>query len=160
MNYGNNISALQQQMMRGAEVLARESKQVKGYRSDGYVNMLNKYGTSRDSSSHYVFQADAMTMDTQLTEAYEGNGLFTKIIDRPAEEAVKRGFDLGIKDQDILNYLSDKLDDLDWEQNASQALKWTRLYGGALMVMVINDGRNIWDPVDWQNVRGIEELRD
>ena len=159
MNYSNNISALQQQMMQGAEILARESKQTKEYRSDGYVNMLNKYGTSRDSSSHYVFQADAITMDAQLTEAYEGNGLFTKIIDRPAEEAVKKGFDLGIKDHDILSFLADKLDELEWEQKASQALKWTRLYGGALMVMVINDGRNIWDPVDWQNVRGIEELR-
>ena len=155
----NNISALQKQMMQGAEVLARESKQIKEYRSDGYVNLLNKYGTSRDSSSHYVFQADAITMDTQLTEAYEGNGLFTKIIDRPAEEAVKKGFDLGIKDHDVLSFLADKLDELEWEQKASQALKWTRLYGGALMVMVINDGRNIWDPVDWQNVRGIEELR-
>lgn len=159
MNSSNNISALQQQMKRGAEILARESKQTQEYRSDGYVNMLNKYGTSRDSSSHYVFQPDAMTMDAQLTEAYEGNGLLTKIIDRPAEEAVKRGFDLGIKDQDVLNYMADKLDALDWEQNASQALKWTRLYGGALMVMIINDGRNIWEPVDWANVRGIEELR-
>lgn len=159
MNNSNNMKSLQQQMMRGATILAQESGRTKEYRSDGYVNMLNKYGTSRDSSSHYVFQADAMTMDTALTEAYEGNGLFTKIIDRPAEEAVKRGFDLGIKDQDVLTYLSDKLDDLDWEQNASQALKWTRLYGGALMVMIINDGRNIWEPVDWQNVKGIEELR-
>ena len=159
MNYSNNISALQQQMMRGATILAQESGKTKEYRSDGYVNMLNKYGTGRDSSSHYVFQADAMTMDSALTEAYEGNGLFTKIIDRPAEEALKRGFDLGIKDQDIMNYLSVKLDDLDWEQNAAQALKWTRLYGGALVVMVINDGRNIWDPVDWEHVRGIEELR-
>lgn len=159
MNYSNNISALQQQMMRGAEVLARESKQAKQYRSDGYVNMLNKYGTSRDSSSHYVFQADAMTMDSALTEAYEGNGLFTKIIDRPAEEAVKKGFDLGIKDHDILSFLADKLDELEWEQKASLAMKWTRLYGGALMVMVINDGGNIWDPVDWDRVRGIEELR-
>ena len=60
MNYSNNISALQQQMMRGAEVLARESKQTREYRSDGYVNMLNKYGTSRDSSSHYVFQSDGV----------------------------------------------------------------------------------------------------
>lgn len=159
MNYGNSISALQAQIARGAEIIAQKSRVTQEYRSDGYVNMLNKYGTSRDSSSHYVFQADAMTMDRALTDAYEGNGLFAKIIDRPAEEAVKRGFDLGIKDQDVLNYLSDKLDDLDWEQNASQALKWTRLYGGALMVMIINDGRNIWEPVDWENVKGIEELR-
>lgn len=159
MNYGNSISALQAQMARGAEIIAQKSKVTQEYRSDGYVNMLNRYGTGRDSSSHYVFQADAMTMDRALTDAYEGNGLFAKIIDRPAEEAVKRGFDLGIKDQDVLNYLSDKLDDLDWEHNASQALKWTRLYGGALMVMIINDGRNIWEPVDWENVKGIEELR-
>ena len=159
MNYETNIQTLRQQMARGAEIMARESKRTKGYRSDGYVKMLNKYGTSRDSSTHYVFQADAMTMDTQLTDAYEANGLFTKIIDRPAEEALKRGFDLKIKDQDIMKYMEDKLDDLDWEQNATQALKWTRLYGGALMVMLINDGGSLTDPVNWNNVRSIDELR-
>ena len=108
MNYGTGMLALQQQMLRGAEIIAQESKKMQEFRADGYVNMLNKYGTSRDSSSHYVFHADAMAMDTQLTEAYEGNGLFTKIIDRPAEEALKRGFNLGIKDENIntlLNYL-------------------------------------------------------
>lgn len=159
MNYGTNIPALQQQMLRGAEIIAQESKRTQGYRNDGYVNMLNKYGTARDSSSHYVFQADAFTMDSQLTELYEGNGLFTKIIDRPAEEALKRGFNLGIKDHDTMDYISDKLDDLDWEQHAAQALKWTRLYGGALMVMLINDGGNLTDPVNWECVRSIEELR-
>ena len=148
-----------QQMMRGGEILAKESERTQGTRYDGYINMLNKYGTARDSSSHYVFQADAVTVDSQLTEAYEGNGIFAKIIDRPSEEAVKKGFDLGIKDRDTLEYLDDKLDDLNWEHHASQALKWTRLYGGALMVMVINDGRNIWDPVDWEHVRSIDELK-
>ena len=150
---------LRSEMIRGAQILARESEKTQNWRQDGYINMLNRYGTNKDSSTQYIFQPDAAMMDSQLTDLYEGNGLFTKIIDRPAEEAVKKGFDLGIKDHDVLSFLADKLDELEWEQKASQALKWTRLYGGALMVMVINDGRNIWDPVDWQNVRGIEELR-
>lgn len=159
MNYETSIPALRQQMLRGAEIIKRDNQRTQGFRTDGYMNMLNKYGTSRDSSSHYIFRPDAMAMDTQLTEVYEGNGLFTKIIDLPAEEALKRGFDLGIKDQGILDYLYDKLDALEWEQNASQALKWTRLYGGALVVMLINDGGSLTDPVNWNNVRSIDELR-
>ena len=70
---------------------------VRQERLDGYVNMLNKYGTPQDNSTAYQYQHDGLVPDMYLTEQYETNGLFSKIIDTPAEEAVKHGFDLGLK---------------------------------------------------------------
>ena len=128
------------------------------YRSDGYVNMLNKYGTQRDSSTAYEYNSDGYTPDITLTLHYETNGLFSKIIDAPAEEAVKHGFTLGLKSPDVETYIADMLDRLDWEEKASTAIKWARLYGGAIGVMLINDGRGIDEPLNWQSIKDIEEI--
>ena len=129
------------------------------FRSDGYVNMLTRYGTSQDSSTAYEFQGAGLIPDMSLTEQYESNGLFSKIIDTPSEEMVKHGFTLGLKSPDIETYIADELQRLDWEEKASAAIKWARLYGGALGVMLINDGRGIDEPLDWKRVSGIDELR-
>lgn len=58
-------------------------KAVRPYRADGYVNMMNKYGTSKDTTEGYRFRAEPVVPDELLTMYYEGNGLFAKIIDRP-----------------------------------------------------------------------------
>ena len=58
------------------------------FRQDGYTNMLNKYGTKQDNSMTYEYVPEGLISDMELIRLYEGNGLFTKIIDRPAEEAV------------------------------------------------------------------------
>lgn len=129
------------------------------YRQDGYSNMLNKYGTAQDSSMSYDYGLEAITDDMELTGLYEGNGLFAKIIDRPAEEAVKHGFDIDYGDQDIAEYVEDRMDQMDLEDKFATAEKWARLYGGAVIVMLVDDGRGLEEPLDWKNVRSIEELR-
>jgi hypothetical protein len=50
----------------------------------------------QDNSSGYEFSHEGLIPDIYLTEQYETNGLFAKIIDTPAEEAVKHGFSLGL----------------------------------------------------------------
>ena len=85
--------------------------------------------------------------------------LFANIIDRPSEEAVKHGLDIDFGDDSIKEYVEERLDDLDFEDAFATAEKWARLYGGALVVMLVDDGRGLEQPLDWNNVRSIEELR-
>lgn len=127
-------------------------------RADGYKNLMNKYGTQDDVSEQYRFERDEPVTDVELTLNYEENGLFSKIIDIPADDAVSSGFEYGVNDTDLENFINDSLDELDFEGAASTAIKWSRLYGGSLMVMIIDDGRQIDEPVDWDNIRGIDEL--
>ena len=51
------------------------------------------------------------------------------------------------------------LDALEWEEKAATAIKWARLYGGSIIVMLIDDGRGLEEPLDWNNIRSIDELR-
>lgn len=144
---------------RGREILRRKNGAVRPHREDGYVNLLNKYGTKQDNSEAYKFEREPVIPDMQLTGLYEGNGLFSKIIDTPAEEALKHGFDLNLKSDELNAFVEDALDDLEWEEKAATAIKWARLYGGALIVMLIDDGCGLEEPVDWEHIRSIDELR-
>lgn len=91
---------------------------------------------------------------------YEGNGLFAKIIDTPAEEAIKHGFELkDVSDQAVEDFYTEALDELDWEETAMTAIKWARLFGGSLAVMLINDGRGLDEPLDWRHIQSIDDIR-
>lgn len=136
----------------------RKVQKAREVRRDGYQNLLNKYGTKNDVSENYRFVSDEPVSDVELTLNYEGNGLFARIIDIPADEAVSSGFSYGISDTDIENFINNSLDELDFEEKAAAAIKWSRLYGGALMVMIIDDGGELTDPVNWDGIRGIDEL--
>lgn len=130
----------------------------KEMREDGYKNLINMYGTQKDSSEHYRFEMDIPVTDIELELNYEENGLFAKIIDIPADDAISKGFEYGINDKDIETFINDSLDELDFKEKVAEAIKWARLFGGALIIMIIDDGGGLEDPVDWDNIQGIDEL--
>lgn len=144
-----------------ADLIQRQTgKAVRPYRADGYVNMMTRYGTSKDSSEQYKFVPEDAVPDELLTMYYEGNGLFAKIIDTPAEEAVKHGFELNdVADQEVEDFFTEALDELDWEETAMTAIKWARLFGGSIAVMLINDGRGLEEPLDWKHIQSIDDIR-
>lgn len=132
----------------------------KAFRGDGYINVFNKYGTMQDVSEHYFYEREADVPDETLERFYEGNGLFSRIIDAPAEEALRTGFKLkGIDDEKINLFVERSLDELSWEETAITAIKWTRLFGGAIAVMLINDGRGLEEPLDWKHIESIDDIR-
>lgn len=132
---------------------------AKPFRQDGFMNLLNKFGTSRDATEQYHFVPDGDVPDDLLTAYYEGNGLFAKIIDTPAADAVRHGFTLRGVSKKQKAFYEAALDELDWEQTAETAVKWSRLFGGALAVMLINDGHGLEEPLDWKSVRSIDDIR-
>ena len=156
-----NRQATEERVARYTRLIEKQTgRAVRPYRSDGYVNMLNRYGTTKDTTEHYFFQAESEVPDNELISFYEGNGLFANIIDTPAEEAVKHGFYLNdISDQDMLDFYYESLDELDWEETAMEAIKWARLFGGSIVVMLVNDGRGIDEPLDWKNIQSVDDLR-
>ena len=143
-------------LRRGAAIIEGTQDQ---FRQDGYTNLLNKYGTMQDNSMGYSYSQEPVITDLELIRLYEGNGLFTKIIDRPSEEAVKHGFDIDYGEEDIAAYVDDRRDELDCEDKFATAQKWARLYGGAIIVMLCDDGGGLEEPLDWNKVTTIEELR-
>ncbi len=131
----------------------------KPFRVDGYINLLNKYGTAQDNSEAYQYASENQTPDTILMTHYEQNGLFGKIIDIPAQEAVKKGFKLNIADAAVEDYIQKKVRRMKFFTTVEESLKWSRLFGGALAVMIIDDGINdLTKPVNWKRAKKIDEI--
>ena len=129
-------------------------------REDGFVNVLNSYGTDKDTTEHYVYEPEPEVPDEVLVSFYESNGLFKKIIDTPAEEAIKHGFELkDMTDDKITDFYTQALDELDWEETAMTCIKWARLFGGSIAVMLINDGRKLEEPLNWRSIQSIDDIR-
>ena len=156
MNKRQKVKQLRQriQTQRGAAIIDGNE-----FRQDGYSNMMNKYGTKQDNSTAYHYSLEGIVPDIELANLYEGNGLFAKIINRPSEEAVKHGLDIDYGNKDIAEYVEDWLDKLEWEDKFSTAEKWARLYGGSVIVMLVDDGGGLENSLNWKNVRSIDELR-
>ncbi len=131
---------------------------TESFRSDGYMNMLTKVGTLQDNSTRWDFVADPIVADQKLSSLYISNGLFSKIIDRPAEDAIAKGLDLSDLGEDLEKEVFARLDALKFTDSIITAEKWSRLYGGSLVVMLVDDGRGLDEPLDWKNVKSVEEL--
>lgn len=155
----NNMAQIER-MRRYYQMIAKQTgRSVRPFRGDGYVNLVTQLGNNRNNQAP-VYRPELLPSDTELAALYEGSGLFSKIIDAPAEEAIKHGFELqDVTDAKINDFISEALDELEWENTAATAIKWSRLFGGSIIVMLIDDGRGIDEPLDWKNIKSIDELR-
>ena len=144
--------------MKRMEEMNRYNRIAGEFRNDGYVNMLTKVGSMKDNSTAWNWEADMFSSDARLSSLYISNGLFAKIIDRPAEDALAKGLDLSDLGDDLEKSVLKKLDALKFTDNVVTAEKWSRLYGGSIVVMITNDGRGLEEPIDWNSLDRIEEL--
>ena len=96
--------------MQNEEKTKENQKEI---RSDGYKNLLNKYGTKNDASEHYAFESDGIISDVDLEINYEENGLFAKIIDIPADDAVREGVIITYPMWTLRPFIDKSLDELD-----------------------------------------------
>lgn len=147
-------------MKRYENVLRKQTgKAIRPTRFDGYANLINRYGTAKDDTEQYYYKPEPPIDDIILEMFYENNGLFARIIDTPAEEAVKHGFTLeGVEDDELTDFYQSAIDELDWEDVAMTGIKWARLFGGSLAVMLINDGHGLDEPVDWRHIKSIDDI--
>jgi len=96
--------------------------------------------------------------DDLLTQIYKTNGLFARIIDMPAEDSFRSGFLITGINKDVSDYCLKKLGELDFDRKSISALRWTRLFGGALTVMLINDGEGIDEPLKFETIKSVDGL--
>ena len=39
------------------------------------------------------------------------------------------------------------------------AIKWARLFGGSIAILLINDGGGLEEPLNWHNIKSIDDIR-
>lgn len=120
------------------------------YRSDGMMSALNMVSAERSR-----YGDDAINARYLPDTIYATDGIAAVIVDRPAEDAVAGGFEIeGDENEDILN----ELDRLDAWPVLTDALRWSRLHGGSAILMFVDDGLELTEPLDVSRIRLVEDL--
>lgn len=129
------------------------NQQVPVHNADGWVNIslnLGNKGGDPVAGSRYgrVSVLDRVTLE----DLYRSDGMGRRVVDVPVDEAL-RGWIEG--EQELLN----ELKRLSAKNHVVEALKWARLFGGAVIVALIDDSLDFADPVNENGVRRVLQLR-
>jgi hypothetical protein len=93
----------------------------------------------------------------ELESLYAGNGTVRRIIDTLANEMTREWVSLDGDDEqaNLFKYL----EKLNTQKSFADAIRWANLMGGAIIIMLIDDGRTLIEEVDLKNIKKIEALR-
>lgn len=112
---------------------------LRGNVGDTLVNLVTGMGTGKDkqTATQFIFNA----MDRQQVEAaYRGDWISRKIIDIPATDAT-REWRTWQADKGDITKLTDLEANLNIQRKTKSVLQKSRLYGGAALVMGIDQGQ-------------------
>lgn len=132
-----------------------------GIRADGLQNVLIGMGTGRDKGQYTKTTATIFLAQEELENLY-GEWLPRRIVDIYADQATRKGFKVlfggdGVRAEEVQG-IEQVIEDLYILEHLNLAAKNSRLYGGACLLLFIDDGRPAYMPVDKRNIRRIEDI--
>ena len=122
-------------------------------KADGYVDTAKKIGQKVSGNTGFNL---TLADDPIIASIYVGNGLAKRYIDLIVDDMIRQWISIP-EDTDgkVLNYLKA----LKAKKEFKNALRASKLFGGALIFMVIEDGKLPNEPVDVKNIKAIHKLK-
>lgn len=123
---------------------------------DGWGSILSGIAGSRDKLSRTKFSTNVLLHHTEIAEILASDGIGAKVVKCVPKDMTRNGWTIQ-GDED--GKLHKALKDLKVTAALTQAMIWTRAFGGALVLMDIADGKAIdqpYDPKSKAKVRGLK----
>ena len=153
-------------------------------RNDGWINTVTGLGTSRDKSTYTSFQRGAKLCDEELDALYGENDMAARICDALPEDAARRGFRLKIETSDdrerkrqqglapdgedsamdtpdAAALADDIMEDLREKEALAKLVEarvWGRVFGWGAVLLGVNDGQDLSQPLNLDRVRDFTHL--
>ena len=126
----------------------RKRNTVKKF-SDGIANPLMRVGTGTQNifNQGTTYRPKFTTLNrSQLEFQYQTSWMSALAVDIVAEDMTREGIDLRTDDPDTADRINEAIDDYGVMDSLCDTIKWARLYGGAIAVMMI-DGQDTSTPL-------------
>lgn len=119
---------------------------------DGWANVLTNLGNQKDAVQRTKFNNLGRLQEEVLEGLYRTDGLARRIIDIPVDDSLRswiKADDTLLKEHKRINLKGTLID----------AAKWSRLYGGAIIVLFVDDGKEFHEPLNKDGIRQVLQLR-
>lgn len=118
--------------------------------ADGYVNAITGVGTRRDPTTSTEYRPDPILGQLELESIFTGDGVGRRIVEMPAEDMLEPWLTVECEDEVAIG---DALEVIGAQERTTEAAVWGRLYGGALVVFLLDDGGTLSTPLNINNIR-------
>ncbi|WOE32166.1 MULTISPECIES: DUF1073 domain-containing protein [unclassified Acinetobacter] len=124
------------------------------FTADSFQNFAARVGLgagNQHDQSTYGFNFTSRDR-LKLEAMYRSSWVIGQVVDVVAEDMTREGITLrGMDSPEDVEEINQELDRLEIWDNLSDTIKWSRLYGGAIAVMLI-DGQNVSTPLNVNTV--------
>lgn len=121
-----------------------------GY-NGGYMNPLLRIGMASTAQAGQ-YKPGFKTFDrTALEYAYQTSWICGLAVDVVAEDMTREGIDIQEADPQVIDLIEAAMDNFRIWDSISDAIKWSRLYGGALAVLLVEDD-DMEKPIDIDHI--------
>jgi phage-related protein (TIGR01555 family) len=135
----------------------KEIKNLTPYRNaDNWSNIMTGLHQAKDKTKYTTFSGYTVLDDGMLAELWVGDGLGSIIVRTPADDMTREWITIT---NDTDKVIDSVLDDLDAQQHINLVLKWVNLFGGGVTVLGINDGGQLEEPVNINQIKSVDWLR-
>jgi phage-related protein (TIGR01555 family) len=128
-------------------------------RHDSWQNLLTGIGDAQRDKRMQSTNVRNILSYPELVDLYRSDDLAAKIVDRPVEEMLRQGFEVKIAgDKEAAEATNDALKALGTQEILADALRWSRAYGGAGILMGADDSRDMSKPLNMNAIKKISFL--
>lgn len=136
--------------------LISEVKILREQHSDSWMNVITGLGMSAyDKRVHTTMGMSNILDRQQLLDIFRSEGLGKKIVTMAANDMVREWFTI---EGDPSNSIIQVMNDISAKSKFKEALIWARLFGGSVILMGINDGKEFEEPVNPDQIQSIDYL--
>jgi phage-related protein (TIGR01555 family) len=122
---------------------------------DNWANPKSGWGSNKSPMARTQFIPNTI-IDRSLAESlYQFNWLARNIIEIIPEEATREWIKIVIDDPKINEQLLMRMEEFDIQQLFEEGFVLSRLYGGSIIVLGVDDGLNIEEPLNEDNIKSI-----
>jgi len=142
--------------------MAKKNKKKFSKANDGFENLLTGLGTSKDAQTFMNFKRGTLLSQNLefISSLYSQNWLASAVVNVPVDDMTRNWIEILDEDASKEEVLEKELSRLNAQKKINQALKWASAYGGSIIIMMINDGRDMSEELTLSAIRnkGIKNL--
>lgn len=131
------------------------AKQQQNQVQDAYSNPLANLGYGADNlAESIVYPIERKTFDYQtLNSLYRNDWVAGKVIDIVAQDMTKMGIELEVEQEpEYMQKFQKYINKINLQSKLLEGLKWGRLYGGAVGVIIVKNQEDLSKPLDLDNI--------
>ena len=124
------------------------------------LNRLTQLGTEGDKAEHTTVGTPIVFTKIQVERLYK-NKLLQRVCDAIPESAILKGWEITLGEKanpKIINGMNAYQKELKLATKFKQAQIQANIYGGAVIIMAIDDGRPANEPVNTENIKSVKAL--